>query len=116
MNIRFPLQFDHKGRTAETNHERHIRDMIEQVLFTLPGERINRPDFGSGLIQLVFESNSNELVSTAQFLVQGALHQWLGELVEVNDVQVQNEDSILQVTVIYTIRRTQERRMAQFSH
>jgi hypothetical protein len=115
MNIKFPYQFDNKGNTAETDNNRHIRDLIEQVLFTAPGERVNHPDFGSGLLQLVFEPNSNELAITTQFLVQGALQQWLGDLIEVNDVQVVSRDSSLQVTVVYTVRRTQEQQVAQFS-
>jgi uncharacterized protein len=114
MNISFPLRFDNNGRTAETDNDRHIRDLIRQVLFTSPGERVNRPDFGCGLMQLVFEPNSEQLAITTQFLVQGSLLQWLGDLIEVNEVQVLNEDSKLLVTVAYTVRRTQERQIAQF--
>jgi phage baseplate assembly protein W len=114
MNIEYPFQFDNRGRTALTDDDDHIRDMIEQVLFTSPGERVNRPTFGSGLMQLVFEPNSDELVTTTQYLVQGALQQWLGDLIEVHEVRVENVDSRLQVTVEYTIRRTQQRQVAQF--
>ena len=115
MNIGFPLHFDNNGRTAETNNDRHIRDLIGQVLFTSPGERVNRPDFGCGLMQLVFEPNSDELAITTQFLVQGSLQQWLGDLIEINEVKILNQDSKLLVTVVYTVRRTQERLAAQFS-
>ena len=115
MNLKFTYQFDNQGRTAETDDNTHIRDMIEQVLFTSPGERVNRPDFGSGLLQLVFQPNSSELATTTQFLVQGALKQWLGDLIDVSEVEVINEDSILQVTVVYTILKTQERQLAQFT-
>lgn len=114
MNIRYPFQFDNSGRTAETDENRHIRDLIEQILFTAPGERVNRPDFGSGLLQLVFEPNHGELAITTQFIVQGALQQWLGDLIEVNDVSVDNEDSKLRVTIAYTIRRTHLPQVAQF--
>ncbi|MCX6317012.1 MAG: GPW/gp25 family protein [Bacteroidetes bacterium] len=114
MNIRFPYQVDHKGRTAQCDQERHITDLIEQVLFTSPGERVNRPTFGSGLMQLVFQPNSMELAATTQFLVQGALQQWLGDLIEVNTVDVNSEDSSLYVTVEYTIRQTQETKVASF--
>jgi len=114
MNVRYPFQFDNSGRTAQTNDDRHIRDMIEQVLFTSPGERVNRPDFGSGLLQLVFEPNSDELVITTQFMVHAALQQWLGDLIEVSNVAVTNDDSTLQVTVAYIIRRTQQPQVAQF--
>jgi uncharacterized protein len=114
MNIKFPFQFDQKGRTAVSDEDRHIRDMIEQVLFTSPGERVNRPTFGSGLMQLVFQPNSDEMAATVQFLVQGSLQQWLGNLIEVNNVEVQNVDSSLLIEVVYTVRRTQERRTAEF--
>ena len=115
MQIDFPLRFDERGRTADTPSDDHIRQLIEQVLFTAPGERVNRPSFGSGLMQLVFQPNSDELAATVQFLVQGALQQWLGDLIEVNGVQVTNEDSTIAVTVDYTVRRTQQRQIAQFS-
>jgi len=114
MNISYPYIFDKVGRTAAADDDRHIRDMIEQVLFTAPGERVNRPDFGSGLLQLVFEPNSNELAITTQFMVQAALQQWLGDLIEVNNVTVSSEDSSLMVTVAYIIRRTQLVQVAQF--
>lgn len=115
MQIAFPLQFDERGRTAEAAADDHIRHLIEQVLFTAPGERVNRPTFGSGLLQLVFEPNSDELAATVQFLVQGALQQWLGDLIELGGVQVTSHESTIAVAVSYTIRRTQQRQVAQFS-
>ena len=115
MNVDYPFHFDARGRTAETGYEDHIRDMIEQVLFTSPGERVNRPTFGCGLMQLVFASNSPELATTTQFLVQGALQQWLGDLIQVNKVDVQTDDAKLHVLVQYTIRRTQQARSAEFT-
>jgi len=114
MNLSFPLHFDNNGRTAETDQDRHIRNLIGQVLFTSPGERVNRPDFGCGLLQLVFEPNSDELATTTQFLILGSLQQWLGDLIEVNEVQTEIIDSSLQVTVVYTVRRTQEPKIAHF--
>src|SRR3989442_15873241 len=111
MNLDFPLHFDGRGRTAETDYEGHIRDLIEQVLFTAPGERVNRPNFGSGLRQLVFAPNSDELASATQFLVQGALQQWLGDLIQVESLQVESIDSTLRVTLQYIVRRTQQRQV-----
>ncbi len=113
--IDYPYRFDGRRRTAGTGYEDHIRDMIEQVLFTSPGERVNRPNFGSGLMQLLFAPNSRELASATQFLVQGALQQWLGELIEVEAVNVESEDSSLRVQVQYVIRRTEQRQVAEFS-
>ena len=111
----YPFHFDSRGRTAETDEDAHIRDMIEQVLFTAPGERINRPSFGSGLMQLVFAPNSDTLAATTQFLVQGALQQWLGDLIVVEAVEVEADDGTLRVAIQYLIRRTQTRQTAQFS-
>lgn len=115
MHLDFPCRFDHRGRTAECSYEKHIRNLIEQVLFTSPGERVNRPTFGSGLLQLLFKPNSDELAATTQFLVQSALQQWLGNLIHLEGVLVEHQDSTLTVTVRYTILRTQEQQTAQFS-
>ena len=113
--INYPLHFDSRGRTAEAGDDKHIRDLVEQVLFTSPGERVNRPDFGSGLLQLVFAPSSDEQATATQFLVQGALQQWLGDLIQVEVVEVVSEDSTLEVTVQYIVRRNQQRQVAQFT-
>ena len=115
MHISFPFQIDRQGRTATTDDEAHVRDMIEQLLFTMPGERVMRPDFGSGLAQLVFQPNSQELATAVQFLVQGNLQQWLGEVVVIEGVEVTSTESSITVQVQYLLRRTQQRRTAQFS-
>jgi hypothetical protein len=104
IHFDYPFRIDGSGRTATTGEEEHIRDLIEQLLFTNPGERVNRPDFGSGLLQLVFAPNSEELVTTLQFTVQAALQQWLGERIEVEAVEVMASDSTLRVTVRYRLR------------
>lgn len=115
MNVDFPYHYDGRGHTADAATDDHIRDLIEQVLFTSPGERVNRPTFGCGLMQLIFAPNSDELAAATQYLVQGALQQWLGDLIQVEDVAVENDDSELRVTVQYVVRRTQERTLAQFA-
>ena len=115
MNIDFPFHFDNLGRTATTDSDDHIRDMIEQLLFTNPGERVNRPDFGSGLLQLVFAPNSPELAATLQFTMQAALQQWLGDLIDVQELEVISEDSRLQVFLQYAVKRSGEQRTEIFS-
>jgi phage baseplate assembly protein W len=115
MHLDFPFHIDGRGRSAAVDDDGYIRDLIEQVLFTAPGERVNRPTFGSGLMQLVFAPNSAELAAATQFLVQGALQQWLGDLIQVEAVQVESEDATLRVTVQYVIRRQQRRLVAQFA-
>ena len=115
MNIKYPFQFDNSGHTAQTDDNSHIEEMIEQVLFTIPGERVNRPTFGTNLMQLVFQPNSSELAATTQFMVQGALQQWLGDLIAVSDGEVVSQDATIQVTIAYTVRSTQQSFVSQFS-
>ena len=102
-HLDFPYHIDRRGRTAETSGDDHLRDLIEQVLFTAPGERVMRPDFGCGLAQLVFEPNSVTLAATTQMLVQAALLQHLSHLIAVNDVSVEADDAALRVNVGYTV-------------
>lgn len=113
--IDYPFHFDGRGRTAQTELSGHIRDLIEQVLLTAPGERVMRPGFGSGVMQLVFAAASPEVAATTQFIIQGALQQWLSELITVEAVDVQAQDSALLITVQYIERRTQTRGVAQFT-
>jgi phage baseplate assembly protein W len=104
-HLDFPYHFDDSGRTAGTSRADHVRDLIEQVLLTAPGERVMRPDFGAGLLALVFEPNSSALGATTQLLVQGALHQHLAQLIAVQAVEVINDDGALRVEVRYTMLR-----------
>lgn len=113
-NLCYPYQIDGRGRSAEAGEEVYIRGLIEQVLFTSPGERVMRPDFGSGVMQLVFEPNSTELAATTQFLVQAALQQYLGNLITLGGVEVEAVDSTLRVTVRYALRRTGVNQVAEF--
>jgi uncharacterized protein len=115
MQIGFPLRTDGIGRLTTAGEDDHIRDLIEQVLFTSPGERINRPTFGTGLLQLVFAPNSDEIAATLQFVVESALTQWLGDLIELRGVAVESVDATLRITVAYIVRRSQETRVAQFT-
>ncbi|MDH5178849.1 MAG: GPW/gp25 family protein [Gammaproteobacteria bacterium] len=113
--IAYPYHIDNTGRTAGAEYDLHIRQLIEQLLFTSPGERVNRPDFGTGLYQMVFAPNSDELATATEYLVQGALQQWLAELIQVESVQIRNIESTLEVTIQYIVLRNQERQVAQFS-
>ena len=112
MNVDYPFRFDATGRTALTDEADHVRDMIEQLLLTTPGERVNRPDFGSGLMDLVFAPNSPELAAGLEFSMQAAIQQWLGDLIEVETLEVTAEDSTLRVELRYVLRRTGESRSA----
>jgi phage baseplate assembly protein W len=113
--VAFPYHFDARGRTAQTDLNGHIRDLIEQVLFTAPGERVNRPNFGSGIMQLIFAPNSIEMAAATQFLIQGAIQENLGDLIEVNKIDVSAVDSTLTVTIEHVVRATQQQQVTQFT-
>ena len=104
MQIDYPFRI--RGRTATTGEAEHIRDMIEQLLFTSPGERVNRPRFGSGLQQLVFEPNSSEQAAVLQVATRAQIEQELGDLIELQDLSVASEEETLRVVVGYVLRST----------
>jgi uncharacterized protein len=102
-DVDFPYHFSPLGRTATTERKDHIRDLIEQALLTAPGERVMRPDFGAGLLGLVFESNSATLAAATQMLVQSALQLSLSHLIAVEAVDIRNDDAALVVDVRYVL-------------
>ncbi|MFF3455040.1 GPW/gp25 family protein [Streptomyces sp. NPDC002730] len=108
--IAFPFRIDRRGRTAHAAYDDHVRDLIEQLLFTSPGERVMRPDFGCGLLDLVFTPNSPELASALELSVQASLQRWLGELIEVEALDVVSEENVVRVHLRYVVRSTASRR------
>jgi hypothetical protein len=115
VNIDFPYHFDPLGRTASTGTDEHVRDMIEQMLFTNHGERVNRPDFGSGLLQLIFAPNSPELAAALRFNMQSSLQRWLGDVIDVLDLEVESHDSELRIAVKYVVRGANRNQTAVFA-
>jgi phage baseplate assembly protein W len=115
VEVDFPYHVDGRGRTADTTPDDHLTDLIEQVLFTAPGERVMRPDFGSGLLGLVFEPGGPELVATTQHVVQGSLQQELGHLIAVDAVEVTQDEGALTVQVRYVPLATREPATATFT-
>lgn len=114
MNITFPFRITGRGRTARADDAEHIRQMIEQLLFTSPGERVNRPQFGTGILQMVFAPNSAEIATATEYLVKGALQQYLGDVIALEAVTVRADESTLRVHVQYVRRRDQQRQTAEF--
>ena len=105
----FPFRIGGEGGAALTDPDDHVRDMIEQVLFTNPGERVNLPEFGCGLRNLVFAGNNEILRATVQFIISQNLNRWLSEVLSVEQVSVQNEEETLSIEIVYSLKRTRER-------
>ena len=102
----FPLSVDGRGRTAVAGTERHVHDLVEAVLFTTPGERLNRPDFGCGLAQFLFAPVDAAIVGTAEIHVRSGLQRWLGDVIDLSGVEVELVESTVRVTVQYLLRAT----------
>jgi len=116
LDYNFPFKIDKKiNKTANIDYDSHIKQLIELILFTAPGERVNRPTFGSGLNQMIFAPNSDEIATATQFLIHGALQQWLGDLIKVESIIVKNDDSKLNVTIQYITKTSQQRHVSEFT-
>ena len=114
MQLHFPFILDGRGLVGEVGESGHIRQLIEQVLFTNPGERVNRPEFGAGLLRAVFDPGSAEELAVWQFTIQEQLGRWLGDVIEPGEVDIEQRDSRLYVRVGYRERFSQEERAAAF--
>ncbi|MFI6449610.1 GPW/gp25 family protein [Kitasatospora sp. NPDC050543] len=115
LDVAFPFHFDGRGRTAmPADHDQHVRELLEQLLFTSPGERVNRPDFGCGLLQLLFAPNSPELAATVEYTARAAVQRWLGDLLDLVELRATAEESVLKVGVRYVVRRTRQEAEARF--
>ena len=116
MNLSFPYQFDGRGRTQQAALQDYVKQLVEQVLFTSPGERVNLPDFGSGLLQLPFAPNSVEMAAATQFAVQGALQKWLSNYVKVQSVTASAQEAVLTVIVKYSLLNTDVTQVQTFTY
>ena len=114
MQIDYPWSYDARGRTAETSYDEHVRDMLELLIFSDPGERVNRPGYGCGLRQLVFATNSPELAAALQFTMQAAIQRELGSVLALEALEVSSEESALRVLVEYVVLRSGVRETALF--
>jgi uncharacterized protein len=110
----FPFQIDHLGRTKVTDLGEHIRQLVEQILFTAPGERVNRPSFGCHLTELIFAPKSQELLAEETNIIRSSLTKYLSDLMTIDDVTISSENSALTITVTYIIRKNQLKLVAEF--
>lgn len=113
--LRFPYAIDARGRSAVSEDEAAVRELVEQVLFTSPGERVMRPTFGTGAVQLVFAPLGDQLAAATRHLVQSSLQTWLADRIVVDDVVAEIDDATLIVHVRYTLRAEQRQVVASFS-
>ena len=113
-HLDFPFRIDARGRSARSSDAGHVRDMLEQLLFTDPGERVNRPDFGVGLLRSVFAPNSPELSAALRFSIEAGVQRWLGERIEITALEVASDDARLVIDVGYRLLPGGEQRDERF--
>jgi phage baseplate assembly protein W len=106
LEIDFPFHVGARGATATTAYDDHVRDMVEQLLFTRPGERVNRPDLGCGLLDLVFEPNGEVAGGFIKADVEAALQRYLGDLIALESVNVTAEEATLRIDITYILKAT----------
>ncbi len=115
MNYGFPLSITANGNVDSPDYADHVAQMIQQLIFTAPGERVNRPTFGTGIQYMVFEGIDIAVAAATQAALRASLQQWLGDVIEVRDVTVDVDGAALLVTVTYTLRRTGQSQTREFS-
>jgi phage baseplate assembly protein W len=103
------------GRSARRDAAGHARDMLEALLFTSPGERVHRPEFGCGLNRLLFAGNTPELQGTLELTIRTAVQRWLGDILTIEALEVRVEESTLEVDLAYLLRETGQSEQASFS-
>jgi phage baseplate assembly protein W len=111
--VAYPLRIVN-GTVVTSQSPQHVREMIEQVLFTMPGERVMYPEFGVGLERLLFDSTASDIMAATQALISEALQQWLGDVIVVLGVAVVAVDSTVRISVAYELLATHETRRVVF--
>jgi uncharacterized protein len=104
--LSFPFRLAPDGRVANSKIDSHVKELIIQLLFTNPGERVNLPEFGCGLMNIVFEGNTEGLASQVKFMITQALNRWLGDIITVEDIVTESKEGELRIEVIYTRKDT----------
>ena len=114
-NLTFPFHVGPLGQPRTSGRGANIRQQLEQVLFTIPGERVGRPDFGAGIQRFVFEKLSAELLAATEYQLTSTLRDHMQDVIVVEGVRLTAEDSTLFVDILYSLRDTGEEQAASFT-
>jgi phage baseplate assembly protein W len=109
----FPFGVNEAGSITASGGDEAIRGKIIQVLFTAPGERVNLPEFGCGLFNLIFEPNDDVLAAAMEFTIGQALTRWLRDEILVDAVSVESAQEAVLIEVVYTKRQDLARQMVR---
>src|SRR5262245_6235911 len=101
--LQFPFQVSERGVAATSGRLDVIRQQLEQLLLTMPGERVNRPDFGCGVQRLVFAGASPEAAAAAEYVIGTAINKYMAELIQLDAVRVTVDASTMYIDILYTV-------------
>lgn len=108
--LAFPFTVTGLGRSAAVAYgtDEHVRQMLELLVLTVPGERVMRPELGSPARQLVFGAQDGPAAAALGAALQSAIQQWLGDVLTLLDVAVEAVDGsgVLEIVVSYEVRST----------
>ena len=110
MHIAFPFKLDRLGLAVTAGEMEYVEGLIEQILFTRPGERVNQPEFGCGVQALVFGPVTFELATAIRARIEAAMQRWLSVPLHVEATEVDQQDSTLTIHITYVLTATGERR------
>ena len=114
--LAFPFRMEN-GRPRLATRSEHIRGQIEQVLYTLAGERVFRPEFGAGVKALLFEPNRSAMWQITRRRLLASLAEALAGEVDPKsiEVEVSGEEEKLIISITYTLATIGQRERQQFS-
>ena len=108
--LAFPFGPTPLGRSDVVDYgsDAHVRQLLELLIFTVPGERVMRPELGSPVRQMVFGPLGGPTSLALEAALQATVQQWLGHVLTLVDltVTVLEEDAALEVSVTYETART----------
>jgi phage baseplate assembly protein W len=104
----FPFRVTELGAAALSSRRQVVREALEQLLLTIPGERVNRPNFGCGIQRLVFDGTDPLALATAEYVITTSIRDHLSDLIRLDAVRVTVEEATVLVDILYTVVGTGE--------
>lgn len=108
--LAFPFGTAASGRaaTVEDGGDAHVRQMLELLVLTMPGERVMRPTFGSPVAQMLFAPADAAIAHALEAALHAAIEQGLSDLLELRDLKVafDEDEAALLIDIVYEVKRS----------
>jgi len=102
---RFPVAINLTGGISTSTLEENVRESVFVILGTATGERVNRPDFGCRIHDLMFAPNNDETAARAEFYCTEAIMFFEPRIADVRCKAIPNKDepNRLDIRITYVI-------------